>query len=211
MKKKLITILAMLAIGATFAMAAQTVGGTADSPTYTSSNTAVNDTDTATVVAVQGDEAFSFIFEAQDATGWTAADGKEVYDSWTPRTDFTASFRARVMSGTSNTNTSLALTIQVGNLTRVDTETGVTPYDTGNPTIGARSLGTDSILSLSQGSVTTSTASVSVEDTITLAKNINFGTDEVKNSVYFDVTYDGDDEAPAGRYESVVSLNFVTT
>ncbi|MGD1822318.1 MAG: hypothetical protein ACPKM0_06080 [Pleomorphochaeta sp.] len=207
MNKKILSIIAILALVPTFIMA-QTVGATGDAPTYSSIALPAAEEESTTVVAVQEDVAFSFIFEAKTTdNSWVSANSKEIYDSaWSPRSDFTASFRARVEQGTSTAISSLSIKIEIGNLART---TG-TSYDTGLPTLSARTLGTDSLLSIAQGTASTSSP-LTVTDTVTLANNVTYGADEDKNSVYFDVTYTGDSTAPAGRYESIVKLNFTAS
>ncbi|MDC7250872.1 MAG: hypothetical protein PQJ49_13230 [Sphaerochaetaceae bacterium] len=205
MKKKLITILAMLAIGATFVFAADGAqqAGVGAGPDFTAASITAPGDDTATVVVVAPAVDFSFDFEALNNNAWVSANGTEVYNTdWSPRADFTAEFRIRVLAGSDVEDHTLGVTVTAGALTRVEDASVTSPYvSDSSPAVSDLSLSTTStILSLS-------------DNTILLSSTEIFGTtgEEDANSAYFDVSYTGDVNAPAGQYKSTVTVAYTAS
>jgi hypothetical protein len=200
MKKKLITILAMLALVSTFAMAVENVFDSATAEVDSMSlETGAAPTETATVVADAA--SIPFVFELQandgDTSTWASAAGKEVYDaSWDVRAGFTANFRILATAGSQHTATSFTIGITAEPLKHVS-DTSVTA---GAATIsGADGTYLD-------GSFDSGTNKFS----LTTATNHTYA-GAAGDAVTFDVAYAADEDAIAGRYTSDVTVTYTVS
>ena len=205
MKKKLITILAMLAIGATFVFAAQEVAtDTTTASPYTETAYSLDTTqDGSTVVADAESIAFVYTLEAQNGTDWVSAESQEVFDStWDVRTGFDVDFRIRATAGTINAVSPVTATVTVGKLTHTILNSTTVDKDV---TISAATVG-------SAFTLTSSAESVNISEVIKF-KTISghyygLAANAAADSVNFNIAYAGDTNAPAGRYKSTVTVAY---
>ncbi len=206
MNKKLITLIAMVAIVSSFAMAAvgQFVN---DTQAEGLGLYAVTANPEGTTVVVDADNVdFLFQLEAQDTEGsgdWESADTYEVFNSaWDVRSTFTAPFRVRAISGTNNEAQGVKLTFTIGALTRL-VETG----DLG----GTHEASIGTIVGLTSGVNFTSHTVVSpLIHSFYTVPNYYYGqsSSEIADSLTFGIQYVGDTVAPAGRYKSAITLAY---
>ena len=206
MKKKLITLLALVAIVSGFAMAApQTVVADNTAGAYSGATTDVtvstsNSGDNATVVADAKNK--DFLFELQALNGdlvtWTSVDGKDVYDTaWNVRDGFVASFRVLTKEGSQYSAQSVLITITPAPLKLVADNNIVSS----TPTITDTSIGSNF------GS--TSAFSSDVFTLITKPNTYYGGT--ANDAVEFNLTFAPDSVAPAGRYESLLTVAYTAS
>ncbi|MGD6731153.1 MAG: hypothetical protein ACPKMZ_08775 [Pleomorphochaeta sp.] len=202
MKKKLITILAMLAIGATFIMAATEVANPLTTA-YTEDAGSVSTTgESTTVVADAATIPFTLQLEAQDSSGWVPAASKKVYDvAWNVREDFTAPFRVHLTAGTKESVQGLKVTVSATALTRL-----VSNVASGYVSKGARTIVNPDV----GENLDTLVSTDNPEFTFNTKSNHMYGlTDnEADDSFTFGVKYAKDENAPAGRYESTVTVAY---
>ncbi|MGD1817225.1 MAG: hypothetical protein ACPKNR_09350 [Pleomorphochaeta sp.] len=218
MKKRLILITTILAIvsGALFA-ADQVVANTATA--YAPTAFSVDNTgDSATVVADADNVEFVFALEAQNGANWVSAESQEVYDAdWNVRNAqaVTVDFRVRATAGTADTANSVQVTVGAGKLTRVlgSGESGSAYVVDKDVVIAAPSVaGTTYFTNLVGSAVTAATGTATASSPITFKTVANhfYGltANAAGDSVNFNITYTGDANAPAGRYESAVTVAY---
>lgn len=174
MKKKLITILAMLAIGATFVFAAYTTAG-ADPGTWTGATLAQADGESTVIVADADEEQYLFALEVatdDDATSWTAADTLYITDAdWDVRTGFDVDFRIRA-------------------------------------TAGAGTLSLSSNGSFMPTTLAGFVFSTTLDESHVYGVDATTAANATDDSFVFNIDYAGDDQAPAGRYRSTVTVAY---
>ena len=220
MKKRLILITTILAIvsGALFAedpvdvpqqVSTDAVSIPDYTPTAASVSTAGNST---TVVADADNIQFVFALEAENDATWLPAASQDVYDAdWNVRDNQAVSvdFRVRATAGTANAPYGVQVTVEAGKLTRVGTDGYVVDKDVviSTPEVGSN-------LTLVSGAEVTGGANVQASSTIkfnTVANHFyGLGDNAAGDSVNFNITYTGDANAPAGRYESAVTVNYTS-
>ncbi len=205
MKKRLILITTILAIVSGALFAAQVVDNT---PNYTDAEMSVSGDEGSTVVADAANVAMVFDLEAKTGdTTWANANGYEVYDeTWDVRAPFDAYFRLYASDGSYDSATPLTITVEVGNLYRngETTSTEDDYYDAGAGVVSAATLG---------GNFATATYSPSsnLENfAITTKANHYYGVSSTTadDSLTFKLSYDGNANAPAGRYKSEVTVSY---
>ncbi len=198
MNKKLISILAILALVTGSVFAVQTVVNDGAAP-YTDAFSTTTADESATVVADAASIPFQFALQASSGINgsWVNAAGKDVYDAdnFNVRTGFTANFRILTTAGSQHTQQSFKITVSVGALTHID----------GTSTGGAATISGDVSNSNYTGSFDTNTNKF----TLTTKDDHTYsGVNE--DAVKFDVTYAAAANAIAGRYESTVTVAYDT-
>jgi hypothetical protein len=209
MNKKLITLLAMVALVSSFLVAAVEVPRTTG---YTETMDAGGDGSTVIVAHAQSTD-MDFDLEAETAgSTWTNANGLEVFNSeWDVRDEFDAFFRLRATAGSYNGEVPLTITIAVTNL-YLDGVTNTTfsnYYEAGVGVVSAATTGT--FFTKTNGSFTVGTSIVALPITTKAYHVYGQGGNEVNDSVNFTLTYDGDAGAPAGQYESDVTVTYTNS
>ncbi len=201
MKKKLITLLALVALVSSFAMAVENVYDPANTPAEVDSislATSAPATESATVVADA--PSLPFIFELQANPGdstWVPAAGKEVYDAtWNVRNTFVANFRILAKEGTQHTATSFSISIEAGQLKHIS-----------DPNVTA---GTATITGAIPNGANFGGSFASDTFNLTTATNHTY-TGAADDAVTFNVTYSAAPTAPAGRYKSNVKVTYTVS
>ncbi len=190
MKKKLITLLALVAIVSGVAFAAQEVGtaGSYTDPGFTTTSTSEG----AVVVADAKNVPFVFELQADNSGSWLAADGDEVFDTtWNVRDGFTASFRILTTKGTQYSELPFEIKIEADQLV---SEAG--------DLAGAATL-SGTVGSNFTGSFTPSTGIFAIS---TIADHYYNSADA--DALTFDVEYAATEQAPAARYTSDVTVTY---
>jgi hypothetical protein len=207
MKKKLITILAMLAIGATFVFAAdQQIGAT-----YSESMNASGDTKT-TVVANALSQPIVFDLEAQTGSTWTNAQDEEVFDAdWKVRSGFDAFFRLRATAGSYNSALQLTVNVSATNLYRDGETTTSAPnyHEAGAGSVSAATAGGN--FTAGTFALNTGTLPILVSPNHVYGLNPTTGTNAADDSLEFTLSYAADANAPAGQYKSVVTVSYTNS
>jgi len=211
MNKKLITTIAMVALVSSFILAddPQIVTAPEDN-TGTSTilavelpefddSVSVSGGGQSTVVADAENVPFVFVLQAENGTTWVDANEENVFDpDWDVRDGFDVDFRIAAVEGSSSTASTIKVDIEVGNLLR----NGVTNssfsdyYDAG--------IGTFDSVNSTSGFDTVSIGSS--DFTFKTKPNRYYATNN--GLVNFNLNYDGDESAPAGRYESEVTIAY---
>lgn len=207
MKKKLISMIAILAIvtGSVFADQDQEVSNSTTPITEYSENAYSLDTtsDSSTVVADAESEEFVYTLEAQNGTGWVSAEGEEVFDSsWDVRDGFNVDFRIRATAGTINAVSPVEATISVGKLTHTELNSTIIDKDI---TISDAAAGDYLTLGTTSGG---SNADYVIPFETISGHYYGIAANAAGDSVSFNIAYAGDSEAPAGRYESDVTVAY---
>jgi hypothetical protein len=204
MKKKLITILAMLAIGATFVFAADTTAG-ADPGTWNGATLTQADGESTVIVADADEEQYLFALEvATDdaATSWTAADTLYITDAdWDVRTGFDVDFRIRATAGAMAGVSGLQTTLTISNLLRESDD-----WDAGAGTLSLSSNGSFMPTTLS-GLVFSTT----LDESHVYGVDATTAANATADSFVFNIDYVGNDQAPAGRYRSTVTVAYTVS
>ena len=205
MKKKLISMIAILAIVTGSVFADQEVSDSSTTITdYTETAYSLDTTgDSSTVVADAESEEFVYTLEGENSTGWVSAEGEEVFDStWDVRSGFNVDFRIRATAGTINAVSPVTATISVGKLTHTELTSTTIDKDI---TISGASVG--SALTLGTTSGGTNADYVIPFETIS-GHYYGLAANAADDSVSFNIAYAGDTVAPAGRYESDVTVAY---
>lgn len=215
MKKKLITLLALVAIVSSFAMAVQVVPG---SPTYSEDVYAITTVSSgSTVVADAESIPFTYLLEAENGTTWVSAQGVEVYDAdWNVRdASFSVDFRIRATAGTDNDASPVTATVTVGKLTHTTLSSTKIDKDVeiSEATVGSSFTLTDGAGATAATGTPNAVSAIKFSTISGLYYGGSTLTDAKKaaDSVNFTITYTGDSEAPAGRYKSTVTVAYVAS
>ncbi len=204
--KKLLTILAAstIAISSVFAVVSggTTVGST---PEFNNQAMSVTGGDATVLVVDALDMPMEFVLEAITNDGWVDANNKEIYnEAWDVRNNIDADFRVRAIAGSYSVATGIKVSVSVGNLYRngVDNSGWSDYHDAGTGFLSEASTGnklTSGAFDLANGVLPISTSS-----------NHFYGEsgNEEADSLNFTISYDGDSTAPAGRYESDITLTY---
>lgn len=207
MKKKLISMIAILAIVSGAIFAAQEVSNaTTPISGYTEDAYSLDTTgDSATVVADAESIEFVYTLEAENSSGWVSAENQEVFDSaWNVRSvaGFSVDFRIRATAGTINAVSPVTATVTAGKLTHTELASTIIDKDV---TISAATSGF-ALPITSAGGNTNASSAISFE-TIS-GHYYGLEANAAADSVNFTITYAGDENAPAGRYESEVTIAY---
>ncbi|NCD05069.1 MAG: hypothetical protein EOL97_03035 [Spirochaetia bacterium] len=190
MKKKLITLLALVAIVSGVAFAVQEVG-TADSytdPGFTTTSTSEG----AVVVADAKNIPFVFELQADNNGSWIAADEEQVFDTtWNVRSGFTASFRILTTDGTQYSPKSFNIDIDAAQLVS-----------------GAGDLAGAATLSGTVGTNFTGSFTPSTGRFAIATKANHYYNSADTDALTFNVTYAATAQAPAARYTSDVTVTY---
>jgi len=208
MKKKLITLLALVAIVSGVAFAAdQEVANpvTAYSETAYSLNTAQ---DSATVVADAESMQFVYTLEAQNGSSlaWISAESQQVFDAdWDVRAGFAVNFRIRATAGTINAVSPVTATVSAGKLTHTVLSSTIVNKDV---TISGATAGSALSLGTATGGVN---ANYVIPFETISGHYYGLEANAAADSVSFTITYAGDTQAPAGRYTSDVKVTYAAS
>lgn len=210
MNKKLITIIAMLALVSSFVMAAQEVSSDLPAPAYTEEVYSLGtSSSSSTVVADSESIEFVYALEAKNGEDWVLAEDQKVYDStWNVRAGFNVDFRIRATAGTINAVSLVKATVTVGKLTH--TALSGTIVDK-SITISGATAGDRLTLVTATGGGTATGGDAAYVISFETQSGFNYGVDEetqADESVSFNIAYAGDSAAPAGRYESTVLVKY---
>ena len=204
--KKLLTLLAASTIAISSVFAVVPGGTTVDNtPDFNNQDMSVSGGDATVLVVDATDMPMEFVLEAITNDGWVDANDKEVYnDAWDARNNIDANFRVRAVAGSYSVATGIKITVSVGNLLRNGVDnTGWSDYhDAGTGSLSEASTGNkfaSGAFDLANGVLPISTSS-----------NHFYGEsgNEEADSLNFTISYDGDSTAPAGRYESDITLTY---
>lgn len=207
MKKKLIITLAMLAIVSSFVMAAkQKVTSSGEDgvvlPDFTT-NLSAEGGESTSVVADAENVDFIFTLEAQNGSAWVDANGQQVFDAdWDVRDGFNVDFRVKAIAGSSNSAQTIKVNVQVGNLFRE----GATNSEWSNYYNAGQGILSSVYGNSGFDSLASTVGSKNGNFTFSTKANRYYATDP--GTVNFKLAYGGDEEAPAGRYESDVTISY---
>jgi len=220
MKKKLITLLALAAIVSGVAFAAdqevsipEIPGSPATPPVPVSTYSEVAyslDTsgDSSTVVADAESIEFVYTLEAQNgaSAAWISAEGQEVFDAdWNVRSGFSVNFRIRATAGTINAVSPVTATVSAGKLTHTVLSSTIVNKDV---TISGAAAGSALTLGTATGGVN---ADYVIPFQTISGHYYGLTANAAADSVGFTITYAGDTQAPAGRYNSTVTVAYSAT
>ena len=205
MKKRLILITTILAIVSGALFAADTTAG-ADPGAWSGATLAQSAGETTTIVADADEE--QYLFSLEVATGdtsitWASANNKFITDAdWDVREGFDVDFRIRATAGAMAGDLSLATTLSIGNLLRetdswdagAGTLTLVTPNGSFMPT-----------------SLAGSTFTTILDESHVYGVDAATAANAAADSFSFNIDYAGDDQAPAGRYRSTVTVTYTVS
>lgn len=202
MMNKLLTILAASTIAISALFAGTTVDNT---PNFNNSAMEASGGDATILVVDALDLPMEFALEAITDSGWVDANDKEVYnEAWDARSNIDADFRVRAIAGSFSASTGINITVTIGNLYRNGVEnSGWSDY---------HDAGTGSLSAASTGNNFTSGAFDLVNGVLPISTSSNhfYGDagNEASDSLNFTISYEGDASAPAGRYESDITLAY---
>ena len=219
MKRKLITLLALVAIISGVAFAADqevsipesSVGAGDGTPitAYTETAYSLDTTgDSATVVADAESIEFVYALEAQNGASatWISAESQEVFDAdWDVRAGFAVNFRIRATAGTINAVSPVTATVSAGKLTHTVLASTIVNKDV---TISGAAAGSALTLGSPTGGVN---ANYVIPFQTISGHYYGLPANAAADSVGFTITYAGDTQAPAGRYNSTVTVAYSAT
>jgi len=165
----------------------------------------VSGEDSTNIIADAPDLDMIFVLEASPNGVWVNANGQDIYnESWNPRNSFSPNLRVRAIQGTFNQITCIKVSVIVGDLYRNGqlNSTYSDYYNAGSGAVDEASVGDK--FKVKQFKYNKGILKINT------VKNYFYGNvnNKDKDSLYFTLKYDGDSEAPAGRYKSNVTLQY---
>lgn len=161
--------------------------------------------DQTTIVVEAHDLDFIFALEANTGSGWVNANNEKIYNSsWDVRSAIEADLRVRATQGSYDEPTGITVKVTIGNL-YLDAVTDTTfsnYYDAGQGLVHFAYVGNK----FTAGSFNYALGELQ----ITTKSNYLYGktNNKDKDSLYFTIRYNGDENAPSGRYESNITLQY---